>query len=261
MNTFHALILGIVEGITEFLPISSTAHLEMTSRLLSLESTPFLKTFQIVIQLGAILAVVFIYASWLRRSTELWKRIIIAFVPTGIIGFVLYKIIKNFLLGNTSILVWTLGIGGILLIIFELKHRSRDREPQLSANEELEHMPYATALIIGLVQSLAVVPGVSRSAATIIAGRSMGLSRQAVVEFSFLLAIPTMLAASSYDLLKEGGSFSVDEYKLLAIGFIVACLSALVAIKTFLKFVRTHNMIGFGIYRIVIALILFFILY
>jgi undecaprenyl-diphosphatase len=256
MNLIHALIFGCVEGITEFLPISSTAHLEITARLLHLAQSDFLKSFEIVIQLGAILAVVVVYFSWLRQSVELWKRIIVAFIPTGIIGFILYKLIKTFLLGNIQIIIWTLGIGGIALIIFELIYRNEDAFG-ISSREELEQIPYSTALLIGIAQSIAVVPGVSRSAATIIAGRVLGISRRAIVEFSFLLAIPTMLAASGYDILKNANAFSKDQFTFLAVGFIASGFFAFCAIKTFLHIIKRRSMIGFGIYRIILAIIIF----
>jgi undecaprenyl-diphosphatase len=240
MTLIQSFILGIIEGLTEFLPVSSTAHLELGTRLLGLVSTDFIKSFEIIIQLGAILAVVVIYWSRLSKNRELWKRIITAFIPTGIIGFVLYKLIKSYLLGNIHILIWTLGIGGIILIIFELiYHEHHDRLGD--SITELETMTYGTALLIGIAQSVAVVPGVSRSAATIIAGRTLGISRKAIVEFSFLLAIPTMLAATGYDLLKNASSFSVSEAGALGVGFVVAVL--------------------FGVYRIALAIIIYFYLY
>jgi undecaprenyl-diphosphatase len=259
MSYIHALILGLIEGITEFLPISSTAHLDIFAWFLGITSTDFLKTFEIAIQLGAICAVVIIYASWLRRSRELWKRIIIAFLPTGVIGFLLYKLIKEFLLGNIQIMIWTLGVGGIILILFELFYKESPKN--ISSEQELETLSYKKAFIIGLVQAIAVIPGVSRSAATVIAGRSLGVSRRAIVEFSFLLAIPTMAAATGYSLLKEAGSFSSHDISLLAIGFIAAFVSAIIAVKTFLKYIRNHTMIGFGVYRIFLALALLGILY
>ncbi len=255
MNLIHALILGIVEGITEFLPVSSTAHLEITSRLLGIAQSDFVKSFEIIIQLGAILAVVILYAGVLRKNSELWKRIIVAFIPTGIIGFVLYKLIKQYLLGNYSILVWTLGLGGIILIAFEFFNQDHGRS--FDSTSELESMPYSTALMIGLVQALAVIPGVSRSAATIITGRALGVSRKAIVEFSFLLAIPTMLAATGYDLLKNFSGFSTSEFSVLGVGFIAAFFSALLAVKLFMSLIKRRGFTAFGIYRIILAIIIF----
>lgn len=258
MNTIHSIILGIIEGITEFLPISSTAHLEIASRILQLEQNDFLKSFEIVIQFGAILAVVVIYFSLLKKNWNVWKKILAAFIPTGAIGFVLYKIIKHYFLGNFSLIVWTLGIGGIVLIAFEYFAQDKGREESESSVQEIENLSYGKAVTIGLAQAIAVVPGVSRSAATIIAGRSLGMSRKAIIEFSFLLAVPTMLAASGYDLLKNYHSLSSNNLGLLIVGFIVAFFSALVSVKWLLAFVRKHGFTVFGYYRIILAIVLAF---
>ncbi|MDQ3076972.1 MAG: undecaprenyl-diphosphatase UppP [bacterium] len=258
MTLVHSFILGIVEGLTEFLPISSTAHLEIASRVLGLASTDFLKSFEIIIQLGAILAVVVFYASTLTKNTELWKRIIVAFVPTGIIGFLLYKVIKNYLLGNPSLIVWTLGIGGVIILLFEYIYK--DKYAERDSTLELQTLSYKKALLIGLAQSLAIVPGVSRSAATILSGTALGMSRKAVVEFSFLLAIPTMLAATAYDLLKNASSFSSEEFVMLTVGFITAFISALIAIKFFIHYIQKRGFALFGWYRIVLAIIIFLLI-
>lgn len=255
MTLMQSVLLGIVEGITEFLPISSTAHLEISARMLGIASSDFFKSFEIIIQLGAILAVVVLYARTLSTNITIWKKIIAAFLPTGVIGFVLYKIIKDYLLGNETLIIWTLGIGGIILIIFEVVY-SREEPNLQSPLNEIENMPYKKAVLIGLAQSIAVVPGVSRAAATIIAGRVLGLSRKAIVEFSFLLAIPTMLAAASYDLTKNALSFSSSEILLLALGFITAFVSALVAVQFLLRYIQTHTFIMFGVYRIILAIAL-----
>jgi undecaprenyl-diphosphatase len=256
MTLIHSVILGIVEGITEFLPISSTAHLEISARLLGLAETDFLKSFEIIIQLGAILAVVFLYAKTLSANTSIWKRIITAFIPTGVIGFVLYKVIKDYLLGNESLVIWTLGIGGVLLIIFELFYGREEELTIQTPLAQLEQMPYSKAFLIGLAQSLAIVPGVSRAAATIVAGRLLGVSRRAIVEFSFLLAIPTMAAAAGYDLTKNAVSFTSAELGILAVGFITAFIAALFAVKFLIHYIQHHTFIVFGIYRIVLALLL-----
>ncbi|MCC2630403.1 MAG: bacA [Candidatus Paceibacter sp.] len=259
MNIISSIILGIVEGITEFLPISSTAHLEITSRLLNLEQSNFLNSFEIIIQFGAILAVVVIYFSLLKKNWQIWKKILAAFIPTGAIGFVLYKIIKNVLLGDNAlqIIVWTLGIGGVLILAFEYLFPQDEAKPHPDTDySELEQLPYTKAVLIGLAQSLAVVPGVSRSAATIIAGRSMGMTRKAIVEFSFLLAVPTMLAAAGYDLLKNAQGFSSHEFVILAVGFITAFIAAYFSVKWLLAFVTRHGFTIFGYYRIVLAILL-----
>ena len=192
MDLMTAAILGIVEGISEFLPISSTGHLILTSHLLSLKHTDFLKSFEIAIQVGAITSVVVLYWRYLLVDSRTIRTVIVAFLPTGIMGLTLYKLIKQFLLGSAHVVLWSLLIGGVLLIVFELWHRERE-----DAIGTVENISLRQALIIGCFQSLAMIPGVSRSAATIVGGLLMGLKRKVIVEFSFLLAVPTMLAATA----------------------------------------------------------------
>lgn len=255
MNLFDAVIYGIVEGITEFLPISSTGHLMLTSFLLKSLQTNFLKSFEIAIQLGAILSVVVLYAKHLFVNKEIIKRIIVAFLPTAAVGFALYKVIKGILLENTQIVLWSLFIGGILLIVFELFHKEKN-----DSVEELSHIPYRTSFLIGIFQSLAVIPGVSRAAATIIGGLALGLKRKTIVEFSFLLAVPTMLAATGFDLIKNAGAFSVDDFWFLAVGFVTSFVVALLSIKFLLGFIKKHTFISFGVYRMLLALLFWIIL-
>lgn len=256
MNFLHTITLGIIEGVTEFLPISSTAHLEITSRVIGLTQSDFIKSFEISIQLGAILAVVILYSKLLFKRRHVWRPIIAGFVPTAIIGFLLYKIIKGYLLGNNWLIVATLLLGGIILIGFERWSKKMEVNPisPISPNDEIVNMKLSTAVWIGLAQSLAVIPGVSRSAATIIAGRLFGISRVAIVEFSFLLAIPTMSAATGYDLLKNASSFSGEQFWMLAIGFITAFISAFFTVRFLLNYVKNHSFAAFGVYRIVIAI-------
>lgn len=255
MTILDSIILSIVEGITEFLPISSTGHLILTSELLKITQTNFVKNFEIIIQLGAILAVVVLYWKTLIANKEIWKRIIAAFVPTSIIGFVLYKIVKTFLLGNTYVTLAALLTGGILLIILELIYKEKEHHVT-----DIEKMSLKNAFLIGIFQSTAMVPGVSRSAATIIGGLFLGTKRKAAVEFSFLLAAPTMAAATALDVFKSDfSSFSSNEYLLLAIGFIGSFIVAILEIKFFLNFIKNHTFIPFGIYRIIIA-VLFWLL-
>lgn len=258
MAYFQSIILGIVEGITEFLPISSTGHLIITSKLLGIADSEFLKSFEIFIQLGAILAVVYYYRKTVFTSLETWKKVLAAFIPTGIIGFIVYKLVKQYFLGNEFIVICSLIIGGIILIIFEKWQEKREEKSRFNTVAEV---PYSTAVYIGLAQVLAVIPGVSRSGTTIIAGQSMSLSRKAVVEFSFLLAIPTMFAASGLDLLKSGWAFTSQELTLLCVGFIVSFFTALVVIKWLLSYVQNHSFISFGIYRILAGLLFFYILF
>jgi undecaprenyl-diphosphatase len=254
MNMLQVLIFGIVEGITEFLPISSTGHLILTARLLQISQSEFIKSFEIAIQLGAILAVVVLYSNRLIRDQGIWRRLLVAFMPAALIGAVLYKIIKRYLLGDNQVVLWSLFIGGLFLIVFELFYREKE-----DAVGELSGVSYPQALAIGLFQSVAMIPGVSRAAATIIGGLVVGLKRKTIVEFSFLLAIPTMLAATALDLFKSAQVFKSEQLVSLAVGFIISFLVAIVAIKFLLSFIKRHSFILFGVYRIVIALVFWFI--
>lgn len=254
MTIIDAVILGIVEGFTEFLPISSTAHLVISSQLLSIPESEFLSSFIIAIQLGAIASVVLVYWRMLLFDFETMKRVALAFIPTAAIGFLLYKLVKGFLLENLTIIAWSLLLGGVILLLFERWQKSVPARAT-----PLSEMPYATAILIGCIQAAAIIPGVSRAGATIVGGMVLGLGRSEIVEFSFLLAIPTMLAATGYDLLKTGSSFAVREWELLAVGFLVAFVAAYAGIRFLVRFVQTRSFAGFGIYRIVLgaALLIF----
>ena len=252
MHILQILVLGTVEGFTEFLPISSTAHLMIASRLMRLADQDFLKTFEIVIQFGAILAVVWLYWPRLYALRNVWPKIFAAFIPTGVFGFVLYKTFKSFL-GNDTLAIWALGIGGALLILFEIFHK--DRHPTEESLAELAKMSYAKAVAIGFAQSVAIIPGVSRSAATIVAGRALGISRAAIVEFSFLLAVPTMFAASGYELLKSSPHLEIGQYGYLLIGLATAFITAYFSVRWLLRYVQTHNFTSFGVYRVIVAFV------
>lgn len=253
MDIMHAVVLGIVEGITEFLPISSTGHLMLTGKILDIAQTEFFKSFEVAIQLGAILSVVVLYWNTVSKSIAVWVRIMAAFIPTAIVGALMYKVIKKLLLGNTDIVLWSLFIGGIVLIIFELVHKE---DPK--AVGSIESMTIPQAVIIGLWQSVSVVPGVSRAAATIVGGLFVGLRRKTIVEFSFLLAIPTMAAATFLDLFKSAHRFTSSQFLFLAVGFIVSFLVALAAIRFLVAFIKKHDFIPFGIYRVLVAVIFWF---
>ena len=248
MTLLQSIILGVVEGITEFLPISSTGHLILASRLLGLAQTDFQKSFEIAIQLGAIASVIVLYWRQFLVPAVL-GRVLAAFVPTGLIGFALYHVVKTYLFGSDTVVLWALGLGGVVLIVFELLHQEGE-----DAVGDVASISYSKAVLIGLFQSLSIVPGVSRAGATIVGGLILGLSRSAIVEFSFLLAVPTMLAATFYDLLKNASSFMPQQFGVLAAGFISSFFVALLSIKFLLAFVRTRTFIPFGIYRIAIAL-------
>jgi undecaprenyl-diphosphatase len=247
MNILHALILGLVEGFTEFLPVSSTAHLILTSHILDLEQSEFLKSFEVIIQVSAILAVISLYWRSLL-NWEVLKRLALAFIPTGLLGLLLYDFVKNYLFESTQLILWSLIIGGLVLILFEKTYK----EPQ-GKTASLDEIPYSTCLMLGLFQSLAMIPGVSRSGATIVGGLALGLQKKTIVEFSFLLAIPTILAASVLDLYKNAQSFTANESLLLSVGFISSFFMALISIKFLLSTLQKNTFTTFGLYRIAIA--------
>ena len=251
MTVFETIILGIVEGFTEFLPISSTGHLILASYLLRMEQSDFLTSFQIAIQLGAILSVVVLYFKKFLLNTEVIKRIAVAFLPTAVVGFLLYGLIKNVLLGSTAIVLWSLLLGGVALILFELWYRSKE----LTNERSVVDISYSHCFFIGLFQAIAVIPGVSRTGATILGGLWLGVPRKTIVEFSFLLALPTMAGATGLDMLKNASSFSYDQFGILAVGFIVSFITAVLAIKFLLSFTQKHTFISFGIYRIILAIV------
>lgn len=255
MDYFQALIFSIVEGFTEFLPISSTGHLVLTAKLLNIPQTEFVKSFEIIIQLGAILAVVFLYWKTIWGSKKVWRPVILAFIPTAAVGFTLYKVLKSYLLGNESITLYALLIGGIIMIAVE--YLFKPKEKHIS---KIEAISNKKALIIGLFQSIAIIPGVSRAAATIIGAMLLKTDRKTAVEFSFLLAIPTMAGATGLDLVKTQFSFSTSEYSILAVGFIGSFIVAIFAVKFFIKFIQNHTFIPFGIYRIILSLLFFLFL-
>ncbi|HET6489274.1 MAG TPA: undecaprenyl-diphosphate phosphatase [Syntrophales bacterium] len=256
MDLLTAIILGIVEGVSEFLPISSTGHMILASHLMGLEHTEFLKSFEISIQVGAILSVVALYWRLLLVNIEVIKRVIVAFIPTGVLGLTVYKLVKGYLMGSATVVLCSLFIGGVFLIVFELWHREED-----SAVDDLARIPYKTAVIIGLFQSIAMIPGVSRSASTIVGGLILGLKRKTIVEFSFLLAVPTMLAATVYDLYKTGAQMTLPQLDFLIAGFVTAFIVALLSIKFLLRFIQTHTFIPFGIYRIILVGVLYLMMY
>ncbi|OGY17951.1 MAG: undecaprenyl-diphosphatase UppP [Candidatus Chisholmbacteria bacterium RIFCSPLOWO2_01_FULL_50_28] len=250
MNYIQAIILSLVEGITEFLPISSTGHLILASKLLNIPQTEFVKSFEITIQLGAILAVVVLYFQTLLNNREIWKKVLVAFIPSGIIGFLLYRTVKTYLLGNANVVIASLFLGGIAMLILE---EFVDRKQK--QRKSIENLSVIQSTAIGITQSIAMIPGVSRAMATIFGGLGVGLTRKSAVEFSFLLAVPTMLAATTLDLIKTNFLFTGKDYLLLSIGFVGAFISALITVKGLITFVQKHSFKLFAVYRIILALI------
>jgi undecaprenyl-diphosphatase len=250
MGILEAVILGIVEGITEFLPVSSTGHLILTAELLGLTDSDFLKSFEIVIQLGAMLSIVVLYGRSLLKDREVWKRILAAFIPTAVIGGLFYRVVKSVFMGNHHLVLWMLFWGGVFLVLFDRRHKESN-----DAIDDVAKIPYKTAVIIGLFQSLAIIPGISRSAATIIGGLIFGIKRKTIVEFSFLLALPTMLAATGLDLVMSSSSFRVDQLMLLGVGLAVSFCVAILSVKFLLHYIQRHDFVAFGIYRIVVSVV------
>ena len=252
MTLFDALILGALEGITEFLPISSTGHLILASQLLGLEQTNAHKAFEVSIQLGSILAVLFLYAKRLLQDKTLWFKIAIAFLPAGALGFLFYKNIKA-LFGVETVSIMLI-VGGIVFLVFEYLRRDKP----LDEGKDVSELSYKEAFLIGIFQSLSMIPGTSRSGATLIGGLLIGLNRKSAAEFSFLLAIPTMIIATAYDLIKHRHEMVVDDYSMLAIAFVTAFIFALITVKAFVGFVSRHTFVPFAIYRIVVGIIFFY---
>jgi undecaprenyl-diphosphatase len=251
MSLLHALILGVIEGITEFLPVSSTAHLILASHALGLPGSEFVKSFEIIIQLGAILSVVVLY--WRKfLNLEVIKKLFVAFLPTGILGVTLYSRVKDVLLGSVTVVLAALVVGGVALIFFE-----RSRDPG-KAEIDFSEITYGRAALVGLFQAIAMIPGVSRSAATIIGGSLLGISRRTIVEFSFMLAVPTMLAASALDLARSHEALA-GNMSALGVGFVVSFITAILAIKSFLAFIKKRSFAAFGWYRIVLAVAYFLV--
>lgn len=255
MTALHAIILGFVEGVTEFLPISSTGHLVLFSKVLEIPQTEFLKTFEISIQFGAILSILVLYFRSIFLNFEIAKKTLVAFLPTAVIGLIFYKLIKQFLLESEITILIALFLGGIFLILFERFHRENE-----TAINSIEKITYRKALLIGTFQAFAMIPGISRAAATIVGGLAMNLTRKTIVEFSFLLAVPTMAAAAALDLFKSRGSFDTSDFGLLGIGFVTSFIVATLSVKFLINFIKNHDFTSFGLYRIIVSVIFWIII-
>jgi undecaprenyl-diphosphatase len=245
MTLLQSFLLGIIQGVTEFLPISSTAHLILAQKLLHIEQTEFLKTFDVLIQSGSAFAVLVLWGYKLLQKKELFVRVLVAFIPTAIIGLALHDFVKAYLYESANIIIAAMAIGGVVMLLI-------DRKAPV-ATQELKTVTYKQAVGIGLSQSLALVPGVSRSAASICGAMLLGLGRSQATEFSFLLAIPTLLAASALDLYKAFPTLSSSNIPLLATGFLAAFVSSILVMLWLLKFIAKHRFTPFAVYRIVAA--------
>lgn len=246
MSFFEVFLLSLIEGLTEFIPVSSTGHLIITSALLKMPPTDFSKAFDVIIQFGAILAVVFLYRERLKWNFDYYKKVLLAFIPTAIIGFIFKSKIDQ-LLESVVVVAWALILGGIVLVFIDRAFHKNN----------LEQPDEKKSIIIGLFQSISMIPGVSRSAASIIGGMFMGLSRAKAAEFSFILAIPTMAAATVYKLWKIRDVLSHNEYLFnLGLGVFLSFVFSIIAIKFFISILNRYGFKYFGVYRIIVGLII-----
>ncbi len=246
MTYFEAIVIAVVEGITEFLPVSSTGHMIITQQLLGMEINEFVKAFTVNIQFGAILSVIVLYWKRFFQSFDFYLKLFVAFLPAAVIGFLASDFIDS-LLENVAVVALMLVVGGLILVFVDRWFNEKHTQTKLS---------YPSALKIGLYQCIAMIPGVSRSAATIIGGMTQKLDRKTAAEFSFFLAVPTMFAASAYKLLQNYKTIQTEDLDILLIGNIVAFVVALLAIKTFIGLLTRYGFRWFGYYRIVIGLLI-----
>lgn len=263
MSILEAIVLAIIEGLTEFLPVSSTGHMIIGSSLMGIASDPFTKMFTVAIQLGAILSVMVLY--WrkflpqhksLRESVNFYLLLLVAFVPTAIIGFLVNDYV-DMMLERVDVVGFALILGGIFFLFVDSIFRKNEDSID-------QRISYPTAMKVGLFQTIAMVPGISRSAATIIGGLTQGLNKRTAAEFSFFLAVPTMFAATLYKMYSfydNGGTFGSNEITLLLTGNIVAFIVAIIAIKSFISFLTRHGFKLFGYYRIIVGVIILVLYY
>jgi len=251
MTLFDSTILGIIEGFTEFLPISSTGHLIVASKFLGINQTSVTKAYEVIIQFAAILAVVLNYKEkFTLKKIELWKKLTLAFIPIGAVGFIFSHQIKELFSLNVVAVMFI--VGGIVFLLVEKFYIPNEK----NLIDNVEKVSYKQALLIGLAQVFALVPGTSRAGSSIIGALLVGLSRKASAEFSFLLAFPVMCAVTGYDLLKHYHEFSDANLITLAVGFVVAFVVAYLTIKLFLKFLEKFTFVAFGVYRILFGIFL-----
>lgn len=251
MTAIQAIILAIIEGISEFLPISSTGHIILGTAIMGIKSDDFVKLFTVAIQLGTILSVLVLYFKRFFKSFDFYFKLIAAFIPAAVFGLLFSKKIDQLLESPVSVAVALL-LGGVILLFVDKWFKNANVD-------DTDHISYATAVKIGFFQCLSMIPGTSRSAATIVGGMAQKLTRKAAAEFSFFLAVPTMFGATAkklYDFYKEGHTITHQEINLLIIGNVVGFLVAMLAIKTFIGYLSKHGFKAFGIYRIIVGTII-----
>ena len=250
MDIFQAIIIGIIEGFTEFLPISSTGHMIVASQFLGVSQDSLTKAYEVIIQFAAILAVMLIYKEKMTfKKIDLWQKLFVAFLPLAIVGFIFKDQIKA--LFTVDIVAWMFIIGGLVFLVVEYFY-----EEKKAHVTHVEKVNYKQALWVGIAQIFSLIPGTSRAGATIIGGLLVGLDRKTSAEFSFLLAIPVMAAVTGYDLLKHYQDFADANWGAFIAGFITAFIVAYLTIKLFLAFIQRFTFVAFGIYRILFGVIL-----
>jgi undecaprenyl-diphosphatase len=250
LGIIESILLGIIEGFTEFLPISSTGHLIVAAEFLNIDQNHVTKAYEVIIQFAAILAVLLNYSDKFHPSKiELWKKLILSFIPIGAVGFLFSSQVKAMF--DIKIVAVMFIIGGIIFLIVEKFYKETEYHI-----DDVEKVSYKQALYIGIAQIFALIPGTSRAGSTIIGAMLVGLNRKASAEFSFLLAFPVMCATTGYDLLKHYNDFSDANLTVLAIGFVTAFIVAYLTIKLFLVFLERFTFVAFGIYRILFGMVL-----
>ncbi len=254
MDIFQAIIIGIIEGFTEFLPISSTGHMIVASKFLGIEENALNKAYHVIIQFAAILAVMLIYKEKITfKQVDLWVKLLLAFLPIAIVGYIFKDVIKTFF--NVETVAWMFIVGGVIFLLVEYFYKEKKAHVT-----HVEKVNYKQAFWVGVAQIFSLVPGTSRAGATIIGGLLVGLDRKTSTEFSFLLAIPVMAAVTGYDLLKHYQDFADANWGAFMIGFITAFVVAYATIKLFLVFLERFTFVSFGVYRIIFGIILLMVI-
>lgn len=255
MTLFHVFILSIVEGVTEFLPISSTAHLQLAEKILQVPPTDFVKSFTLIIQVGALLGTA-LYILQKRSTFDLnWmmvKKVAISCIPTLVVGFVLYKLIKGYFFGNFALIAWALIVGGGIMMLAEWYSHKKERE--------MREIGYKHGFMLGLAQALAVIPGVSRSGAVLTLGYFGNVEKKSLAQFSFLIGLPVAFAASVYDVLKSNISFSSNEINLTIVGILVSGVFSYIMAGIFLKIISKYSLSVFAWYRIILGVLILVLL-
>ncbi len=256
MNLFHVILLGTIEGITEFLPISSTAHLILFSHILNFSQNDFQKLYEVVIQGGAILAIIFLYFRFLLKNRFLWSKLIISFLPTAFFGFIFYRLIKNVFFEVKVLILGSLFVIGLTFIFIE----SLINKKKIVLRKKLVDLRFFYAFLIGVFQSLAIIPGVSRAGIIILVMLLLGFKREEAAIYSFLLAVPTILSAAFFDLYKNRellSAVNANKIQILILGTFISFITALISVKWLITFLKKNSLITFGWYRIIFSLIYF----